>query len=307
MYGWMAAELTSSLELRAVGRLELSSEAGARLDAYLEWLALRYVHSRALVVEGGRVLYPMGAFGARRFPNTNPLIGEPDMYPTQYPWGVVASGALGRVDYRAGVVSLPLVNVRYTPPPGLQARPVVGLGISAGPEFRLGVSATRGSYLNSSLAPQLPAGTAWDSYAQTVISTDARYSAGYFEARAEAAWSRYEVPTVATAVTGFGWYGEVRGTISPRLFVAVRYENYDYPFVLPVNRNFWVGVATRQMNGEIGLGYRLSADALVKTSFRKDHWPVQTLGDGTRLPDGYALALQFSLHTDVVALLTGKY
>jgi hypothetical protein len=307
MHAWFRMRVGESVELRTLGRLNWTTEPGTHLVSSLEQASLRYVRSRALVVEGGKLLYPMGAFGARRFSNTNPVIGSPDLYPYQYPLGVVASGASGSVDYRGALVTLPLVNTRYTPAPGASLRPVVGLGWSAGPQLRIGASATHGPYLSERVSGQVPSAASWTDFAQTIVATDVRYSAGYLEARAEAAWSRYEVPTAVSEVSGFGWYGEARGTLSPRLFVALRYEDFNYPFILPVSRTFWVATATRQMNGEVGVGYRVSADALVKASLRKDNWPVQTTSNGTRFPNGYALALQFSLHTDVIALIEGKY
>jgi hypothetical protein len=307
LQGWFRMRFGESLELRTLGRLGWTTEPGTHLVAALEQASLRYVRSRELVVEAGKLLYPMGSFGARRFSNTNPVIGSPDLYPYQYPIGVVVSGVSGALDYRAGLVTLPLVNTKYTPEPGASVRPVLGFGWSAGPQLRLGASATRGPYLSDRVDGQLPAGAAWSDFDQAVIATEARYSAGYFEARAEAAWSRYQVPVREMDVSGFGWYGEVRGTISPRLFVAARYEDFDYPFILPVSRAFWVATATRQMNGELGVGYRVSADALIKASLRKDNWPVQTTASGARFPNGYALGIQFSLHTDLIALFEGKY
>jgi hypothetical protein len=307
MHVWLSARLAESLELRGLGMGEVSSAKDEHADASLQLVALRYGRSRALVVEGGEVLYPIGAFAARRFSNTNPLVGAPDLYAPQYPLGVIVSGAAGVLDYRAALVSLPLVNPRYTPEPGRKIRPVVGVGFSAGPGFRVGAAATRGPYLNEALSGQLPAGTAWDDFAQSIVGVDGRYSAGYIEARAEATWSSYDVPTVADEVEGFGWYGEIRGTVTPRFFVALRYEDSKYAFIRPVSPSFWVGTATRQMNGEAGVGYRVSADALLKTSFRRDHWPVQTSPGGMRFPDGYALAVQFSQRLDVMGLLEGKY
>ncbi|MEX2178338.1 MAG: hypothetical protein WD801_06480 [Gemmatimonadaceae bacterium] len=306
LHVWLAARLAESLELRALGMGEAGT-GDEEADASLQLLSLRYGRSRAFVAEGGKILYPIGAFAARRFSNTNPLIGAPDLYAPQYPEGVVLSGASGPLDYRAAAVSLPLVNPRYTPKPGRRIRPVAGVGVSAGPGFRVGVAATRGPYLSEDLQALLPPGAAWKDFGQLIIAADARYSAGYIVARAEAAWSSYEVPTVADVVKGFGWYGEIRGTVTPRLFVAARYENSKYAFIRPVSPSFWVGSATRQINGEIGAGYRFSPDALLKTSFRRDHWPVQTSPSGARFPDGYALAVQFSQRVDVMGLLEGKY
>jgi len=307
VHAWLAIRLASPLELRAIGYVAAGNVDEQHMYTGLELLELRLLYSRALVVEAGKLLFPMGSFGARRFSNTNPLIGAPDMYPPEYPWGAEVSGAVGALDYRAALVSLPAVNTNYTPEPGQKLRPVIGLGVSAGPSLHIGGSFTTGPYLGPAVATQVPAGPSWDGYKQAVFATDARFSAGYVEARAEAAWSSYDVPTVKSSVDGFGWYGELRVTLAPRVFVAGRYENYAYPFVLPVSQHFWVGKATRQMNGEVGLGYRLTADALMKTSIRRDHWPVQTTASGMRFPDGYALALQFSLHTDVIGLIQGRY
>lgn len=307
LHVWLAARLTESLELRALGMGEASTAGDEEADAALQLLSLRYGRSRALVAEGGKILYPIGGFSARRFSNTNPLVGAPDLYAPQYPEGVVLSGAAGPLDYRAAAVTLPLVHPRYTPEPGRRIRPVAGVGVSAGPGFRVGAAATRGPYLSEDLQGLLPPGAAWEDFGQSIIAADARYSAGYIVARAEAAWSSYEVPTAADDVTGFGWYGEIRGTVSPRFFVAARYENSNYVFIRPVSPSLWVGRATRQINGEIGLGYRFSADALLKTSLRRDRWPVQTTASGARFPNGYAFAVQFSLRTDVMGLLEGKY
>jgi hypothetical protein len=307
MHVWLSARLAEAVELRVLGVGDVSTADDEDADGALNLLSLRYGRSRALVLEAGKILYPIGAFAARRFSHTNPLVGAPDLYAPQYPEGVVLSGAAGALDYRAAIVSLPLVNPRYTPKPGRKARAVVAAGVSAGPGLRVGAAATRGPYLSDEVEARLPAGAAWEDFAQSIVAADARYSAGYIEARAEAAWSSYEVPTVADRVKGFGWYGEIRGTVTPRFFVAARYENSKYAFILPVSPSFWVGSETRQINGEVGLGYRFSPDALLKTSFRRDHWPVQTSPGGMRFPDGYALAVQFSRRLDVMGLLEGKY
>ncbi len=42
----------------------------------------------------------VGTFAARRFSTRNPLIGEPDGYPIEYPVGVELSGSGARFDYR---------------------------------------------------------------------------------------------------------------------------------------------------------------------------------------------------------------
>jgi hypothetical protein len=305
LYGWLGWQLSPTLRLLAIGELYGTTGTDHEVDADVQLLSFRWWRSRALRFEAGRIQLPIGEFSSRRFANVNPLIGAPDGYTSEYPWGGSISGAVGHIDYLATLSSLPAVNDRYTPLPGARIRPVLGAGISIGPGLRLGVAATHGPYLSRDVAPMLPAGASWQDYAQTVVTGDLRYSAGRTETRGELTWSSYAVPTATTPVRGLGWYLESRVALSPRLFVAGRYEDNRYPFVLPVSPDFWVGSATTELNGEVGVGYRLSPDALVKTSLRRDHWPVHDI-QGTQFPDGYALAVQFSLHADIVQLLTPK-
>ncbi len=303
--GWMIYRPAASLELRTIGYVEGTTGADGEVETEVELLSARWLHSRGLTIEAGKILLPLGEFGPRRFSNTNPVIGAPDLYPGSYPWGVQTTGAIGAVDYTAAAVSLPAVNERYTPEPGQRVRPVLGLGVTLGPELRLGTGFTHGPYLGPESDANMPAGTRWQDFQQTVVTGDARLSVGYLEARFEAAWSSYQVPTMTDAVHGLGWYGELKATLSPRLFVAGRFEHNRYPFVLAVSPQFWVGTATTQMNGEAGVGYRWSPDVLLKASLRKDHWPAHQVGE-TSFPDGYAVAMQISVHTDLVGLIAGK-
>lgn len=305
MYGWVAYQPSGSLRVLALGELYGVTGDDHELEGELQAISIRWWHSRALRLEGGKILLPIGEFAARRFSDVNPLIGTPDTYVDAYPWGATVSGAAGPVDYVVGVVTLPAVNTRYTPEPSARLRPVIGAGFSAGPRLRFGLGATHGTYLGSDVSSQLPAGASWQGYTQTVITADARYSVGRFDTRAEAAWSSYHVPTMSNAVRGLGWYVEGRAALSPRFFAAARYEDNRYPFVMPVSPSFWVGTATTQMNGEIGLGYRPTARSVVKASIRRDHWPVHEAG-GVSFPDGYAVAVQAALHVDLLELLRPK-
>jgi hypothetical protein len=305
IYGWFAWQPSRTLRILALGEAYAVTGDDHELDTELQMLSVRWWRSRALRIEAGRIVLPIGEFASRRFANVNPLIGAPDTYVSEYPWGGSLSGAVGPVDYVAAAVSLPAINERYTPAPSARLRPVIGAGVSIGPQLRLGLAATHGAYLSSGLSAQLPTGSAWQDFTQTVVTADLRYSAGRTDTRGEAAWSSYQVPTAAAPVRGLGWYLESRVAITPRIFAAARYEDNRYPFVQPVSPAFWVGTATTQMNGEIGLGYRASPDALIKASLRRDHWPVHSVGD-LAFPDGYAVAMQFSLHADVVQLLTRK-
>jgi len=306
VHGWVAYALTRDLELAGVAMVEGGYADEERFDKYLELLELRYKPTELFGIRVGKMLSPVGTFGARHFSNVNPLIGEPDLYPPQYPWGAVVSGVVGAFDYRAGMVSLPTVNPRYSPEPGHRLRPAAGAGLSLGPSLHLGVSMTQGPYLGQSVAAFLPDGASWGDYNQTVRAADLRYSYGYFETRAEAAWSSYEVPTQSKDVRGFGWYDEMRVTLSPRLFAALRYEDFKYAFVRAVRPGFWVAAETVERNAEVGVGYRASETAQLKVSYRRDYWPGEARPGAAPLPDGSALAVQISYHIDIGELLTRK-
>src|SRR5688572_15446135 len=117
MHVWGVAELVRGLEVRAIVGAEGTSVSESEKELELEMLTVRWTAARALEIEAGKILMPFGAFGRRRFSHMNPLIGAPDMYPTQYPLGVVVSGSAGAFDYRAALVNLPTVNEGYTPAP----------------------------------------------------------------------------------------------------------------------------------------------------------------------------------------------
>ena len=296
--GWGTWQPTSRLSARVL--LEARAATGEAPSLEFQLAELRYARSRALILEGGKILMPVGAFGARRFSNVNPLIAGPDLYNAQYPLGAQLSGAVGIVDYRAALVGEAVTNPRYVVDAAFQPqrdsslRAAFGLGVSLGPSFRVGTSYTHGPYLGKSVDAQMPAGTTRSDFTETVAGVDARWSRGYVEVHGEYIWSRYEVPTIADPVDGEGMYVELKVTASPRVFVAGRFEINDYAFVLPVNAFFWVGTKRKVIDGEVGLGYRLGSATLIKASYRRDSWPDPDPPGGPAFPDGYALAVQLS-------------
>jgi hypothetical protein len=307
LYGFGLLRLTRITELRVVTEAVAGTADDEDAELALELLALKIAPSRAVTLEGGRILMPVGGFGIRHFPNTNPLIGSPDLYPPQYPWGVVAAGGLGTFDYAIGAVSLPVVNPRYSPEPGDRLRPVLRVGYTPSPAFRIGAAITRGPYLGPASSDRMPANTEWQDFSQTVIASDVRFSIGYVDARAEIAWSSYEVPTLADDVNGLGAYAEARIAHSPRIFSALRVERFRYPFIRAVSATTWIGAPVTQYNAEAGVGYRLGPSALAKLSYRRDYWPGNVRPGAPPAPDGYALAIQLSMLVDIGEMLEPRY
>ena len=295
---WGAAELTSRLVVYASGYVEGGKgrhEPGT--EWYTDLLGVRYIRSEALVVDVGKMAHPIGAFASRRYSVRNPLVGAPDGYPVEYPLGVQLSGARGRLDYRAAVVSLPVYHEEYVPEPTAAPHPAIGAGFTPTTGVRVGASATWGPYLNDELPPTLLAGRSWRTYSQQVGAVDAQLSRGYLELRAEAAVARYEVPTDAgsppSIVRGFTYYVDAKYTLTPRFFVASRVERNEYAYIEPESDVAWIASPTNMYNGELGVGYRLNAQTLVKASVRADSWRVPPYLR-SMLPNGTAFALQIS-------------
>lgn len=287
------------LQLIAMGELEGGNgSAEGKTEWGYDQLMVRVLASPYATLDAGKFPSPLGAFANRRLSTMNPLIGTPDGYPVRYPWGMVLNGAGFRVDYRVGVMSLPATHEDYAPDPTPRLRPVLGAGVTPIPEVRIGASVTWGPYLNDTLGAVLPAGADWKDYSQRVIAFDSRVSRGYTEVHAELALSRYDVPTRPTPIDGVTYYAEAKQTWNPRLFSAVRFERNDYPFILPITASQWIAQRADGYNVELGLGVRPDARSLVKVSYRRLWWNIDP-SLRARLPDGYAVALQLSLHFDV--------
>jgi hypothetical protein len=296
---WGAIEPHARLVLYGL----VESELGSAVDSAhheLEQAAIRYTLSRRAIVDAGKITMPLGGFAARRFSWRNALIGKPDAYPVLYPYGATVSGAFSILDYRAGVVSLPMVHEDYSPEPTHAARPVIGIGITPFIGVRLGAGYTWGPYLNETLTSSQLDGRKWDSYEQRVMLVDLAASYGYFELFAEAGVSEYDVPRTAEPLEGLAYFVEAKYTFTPRFFAALRLERNDYPFIQPVSPTFWVARRTDFHNEELGVGYRFGANTVLKVSYRQDLWHVDAGNAPFVGPGGRAVAMQLSRRFDLI-------
>jgi hypothetical protein len=301
---WSAIEPRRGFVLFAQGEAEAGTARAdsERTEFYLERIGVRLSPSRALIIEGGKMAHPVGAFASRRFSTRNPLIGTPDGYPTRYSLGVAVSGSTQHVDYRAAMVSAPVTHEDYMPDPTDRLRPALGAGVSPAAGVHVGASATWGPYLNDELSSTLLGGRPWHSFRQRVVAMDAEVSRGYLETHAELARSSYDVPRGEKAVDGLTYYLEAKYTLAPRVYIAARFERNDYPYIQPLGDSSWIARATNLYNGEAGVGYRVTSSRLLKVTYRTDQWRVDP---ATRvfLRDGRALAMQLSQAFDVGELL----
>lgn len=276
-------------------------------DSYVKQYGIRFSPSDAFTLEAGKVRQIVGTFSSRQLSFRNPLIGTPDGYATTYPIGARIDGSAGMIDYRAGVLSLPLFRPGYVPIPSDAIRPAIGAGITPVVGVRFGMSATMGPYLNDEFTAGQVRAQDWKSYKQQVVAADLQLSRGYFEGHAELAHSSYDVPGRPTQIKGLLYYLEPKYTLSPRFFVAGRYERNDYPFIRPVSETSPIWIANRVVlqDVEVGGGFRATASTLLKLSVRADHWAPNANPNAPH-DNGYAVALQWSQVFDFVELVTRR-
>ena len=274
-------------------------------EVYVNQYGARWSPSDAFVLEAGKMTHIIGVFSNRHLSFRNPLIGEPDGYSAVYPYGVRISGVASIVDYRAGVVSMPVWHEDYTPTPSKVARPAIGGGVTPFTGFRIGASATAGPYLGSDDAVFI-AGGDWRRYKQHVVAADMQVSREYFEANAELARASYDVPDRAEPAIGLTWYVETKYTFTPRFYAAVRVERNDYPYIAPLVTPFsvpiWIASNSDFTDVEVGGGFRVTSSTLLKLSVRADHW-VPNPNPNAPTASGRALAMQLSQTFDVIDLM----
>jgi hypothetical protein len=296
---WGAYEPISRFVIYGQARFEGGPARGEPgTEVYTNQFGVRVLASQAFVIDAGRFTPIIGTFATRHFSTRNPLIGEPDGYSTDYPIGVKVSGEAGGFDYRAGLVSLPTTHVGYEPEPTARLRPALGAGYTPIVGLRFGASFTVGPYLSNSIASAALDGKSWTAYQQTVMALDAQYAVGYLETHAEAARGTYDLAG-GSSIRGFTYYGEAKYTLTPRLFVAARVERNKYPFIRPTTPP-WTAKLTDFVDGEAGVGVRLTSSTLLKGSVRSDRWWVRPGTPGYRGVGGHAFALQLSQSFDVM-------
>ncbi|HEY4219403.1 MAG TPA: ATP-binding protein [Gemmatimonadaceae bacterium] len=302
---WGAWEPVPGLIFYADGMAEGGS-ARPTTDKYTlnsNQFGVRYTTSQALTVDVGRLTPLIGTTASRRLSTRNPLIGLPDDYTLDYPLGAEVSGETDHFDYRAAMVSLPSYHEGYVPEPTARLRPAVGAGYTPFIGARIGASFTSGSYLNHDYTSAQTAGRPWNDYDQRVFSLDGSFSRGYLETHAEYARGSYDVPGHSGNLDGFSYYGEAKYTLTPRFFVAARAERNKYPFIR-LQGNSWSDRLTDFEDGEVGVGYRLTASTLLKTSWRTDRWWIKYGTPGFRGDGGHAFAVQLSQAFDVMRWIT---
>jgi hypothetical protein len=304
---WAAGEFAPGLQGFAMGKYEnLPPEDGYERDpdTDLEQAYLRYTATgRArYMVQAGRMVTPVGDFAPRYLSDQNPLVGVPSDYSVAYPEGAKVTGWVKKFDMMAAAVNRPLLADWYAMESGKAWRPMLSAGWTPITGLRVGAFATQGPYLSEEASASLVPGDAWQDFDQTLEGFEMRFSRGHFELHGQYAYSRYEVPGHDRDSRGRVWYVEPRYAFTPRLFAAVRIENNDYPYIIPIYGTTWIGNNAQVADIEAGVGVRFLPDLTLKVSYREDRWTVDEALKSI-LPDGHAFAAQLAYHFDVRGLV----
>jgi hypothetical protein len=306
---WSAFQISPGLQIYALGEIETDNSIGEReTESGLEQIALRYTSQSSpyYFLEAGKILSPLAAYANRHLSTQNPLIGQPYVYVTSYPWGIQAAGSSGWLDYRAALLDQPDINPNYLAfEPDSAFRPAFGFGVTPFTGLRFGLSYTGGPYLNRQLGAYLPPATSWRDFDQRILGFDFQFSRGYLELNGQLVVSRYDVPFRSERTDDTSYYLELKYTWTPRLYGAVRFEKNEAAFIHHVGDLLWLAPSRKFRDIEVGLGYRFSPNTQIKVAYRSDHWDSDADLENT-VRDGHSLALQLSHHFDLRSWLGKK-
>jgi len=185
----------------------------------------------------------------------------------------------GRFDGRFQVTSGSPANPRDISQAGQYLQWAAGGGYTIRQGFRIGMSGFRGPYLNENLAAALPLGTTLRSFPASAIGVDGQWGHGRWSVNGE--WQKFwfDSPNFSTAPGFTSGYGEVKTVITPHLFVAGRAGWLSPGSVRDLSGITSNEFAKRLTAYELGAGYWLGRNELLKGSYE---WMHSEGGSGTR-------------------------
>jgi hypothetical protein len=168
-----------------------------------------------------------------------------------------------------------------------------GAGWTLWQGLRIGVSAMRGPFLDQTAQELLPAGTTSRDYSASAVGADIQWSRGRRTANAEWFGAKFPYPRLLTPATLHAVYGEVRTTVTPRLYAAVRASWQIHNRVEDRNRRSPLSFQPNVQGYELVLGFRVNRLQLLKAGYEWLHT------DGVSGSQNNVFGLQFvtSIHS----------
>jgi hypothetical protein len=135
----------------------------------------------------------------------------------------------------------------------------------------LGASAAHGEYLDAALEPALPEAARAASYSQTALGLDVEYGMGRWLWRAEAVFSRWDVPAISAPVPEsplrtWAAFAEVRCRLGPGLYAAGRADHVSFAEITGRDGPFTWDAPIDRM--EVALGFAPWRRVLVKAAYQ---------------------------------------
>jgi len=142
--------------------------------------------------------------------------------------------------------------------------------------FRVGVSAFRGPYLSSAVAPLLPVGTTPRDFPASAIGFDGQWARGRWSVNAE--WQRFQFdePNFTQSPTAVAGYGEAKSVLTPRLYLAGRVGWLKTGGVQDASGRAAAQYAPTLTSVEMGPGFWIRRNLLFKASYGVLHMQGQS-------------------------------
>jgi hypothetical protein len=152
---------------------------------------------------------------------------QPIIWGPAYTSGLAISGGIGKFDYAADFKNGSL-SARPEAWDGTQVQwqhPTFSgrIGFRPNEKWKLGLSASVGSYLLPEAASTVAAGHGLDDYREIVLGQDIGFAWHNWQLWAELYEARFEIPTVGNADT-FAYYLEAKYKFTPQFFGALRWN-----------------------------------------------------------------------------------
>lgn len=207
------------------------------------------------------------------FPIGNTAVGPglPLVNTSEWDTGVQAHGVTGMIEWTGSVTAGSLSDPRFHD--NNQGRQYAGRAVVRPiASTAVGVSASRGAWINRSLEEELAGATSTPSQ-QIGLGGDVEYSAGPFLVRGEAIRSTWTLPSfgslgLAEPLVAISSLIEGRYKIVPGLYVAMRGDRLDFSKIR--GRNGLAEWDAQTWRVETGVGYSLTRNLMFKGVWQKN-------------------------------------
>lgn len=240
----------------------------------LAYQYLTSIRADALPATTDDLLRMRGRGWLSNFPigNTAAAPGLPLVNTSRWDTGVQAHGVTGMIDWTGSITAGSLSDPRFRDNNG--GRQFAGRAVARpSAAIAIGVSASRGEWLNRSLDDELRGAASTDRSRQIAFGGDAEFSAGPFLVRGEAIRSTWRLPVFGDLhldepLVAISSLLEGRYKLAPGLYVAMRGERLDFSRIRGSRGT--AGWDAQTWRFETGLGYSLTRNLVIKGTWQRN-------------------------------------